>query len=98
MASADNIGLEIARLSAQNYNTRSQLGDLSEGQPYLQFFSDNYIKLKVKKLQIRKRSYLPASGILIWGHPSYGKWGTGKWGTVEDAFGSWSDVYNSGDL
>lgn len=98
MASADDIGKTIAKQSSESLNTRTQIGDLSLGTPYLQFFSDNFIKLKVKKLQIRKRSYLPASDILIWGHPTYSTWGSFNWGTEANAFGPYSDIFNTGDL
>jgi len=98
MASANDIGKEIANQNSTALNTRSQIGDLSGGTPYIQFFSDNFIKLRVKRIIREKRIYLPASDVLIWGHPTYGIWGSFDWGDDATAFGSWVVVYDTGDL
>ncbi len=51
------------------------------------------VKVRVKKIVGKTRSYNTANNVLIWGHPTKGTWGSFKWGTDSQAWNSWTTQF-----
>lgn len=54
MGSAEDIGSEIRKQKEELDSTNKQLGELEKGIPIIHYFTDNFIKAKVKTLRFRK--------------------------------------------
>jgi len=95
LGNMDELGEFIANQKKELDETKKQIGNLPDEIFIQNYFRNNFLRLSVDRIVFKERSYKTDSGILIWGHATYGFWSQFKWGTEANAFTEFEVVYDS---